>query len=187
MQQAIAAPKTPMQRLLDGIEVVGNKVPHPAVVFLLLAVVVIVLSHLMYMMGASVSYQVVDPATHEVKQATATVNSLLTADGVRFIFTSAVRNFLGFGPVGIIPVAMIGVGLAEEAGLINALIRKIVDVAPPRAITFIVVFLGVLSSIASDAGYLVLIPLGAAAFISLGGIRSLGSPRPSRAFRRCSG
>ena len=63
---------------------------------------------------------------------------------------------------------MVGVGLAEEAGLVNALIRKIVIVAPRRAITFIIVAMGVLSSVASDAGYLVLIPLGAAAFLSLG-------------------
>src|SRR5262249_8772016 len=73
-----------------------------------------------------------------------------------------------FGPVGIIMVAMIGIGLAEQSGLIGALIRKIVLVAPRSAMTAIVVTLGVLSSIASDAGYLVLIPLGAAAFLSLG-------------------
>ena len=96
------------------------------------------------------------------------VRSLLSADGIRFIFTSVVPNFINFGPVGIILVAMIGVGLAERSGLIQALIRKIVLVAPPQAMTAIVVTLGVLSSIACDAGYLVLIPLGAAAFHSLG-------------------
>src|SRR5690606_10249966 len=90
------------------------------------------------------------------------------SEGSRFSFTSAVSNFINFGPVGIIVVAMIGVGLAEQAGLIQALIHKIVQVAPPRAITAIIVTLGVMSSIASDAGYLVLIPLGATAFFSLG-------------------
>jgi aminobenzoyl-glutamate transport protein len=79
-----------------------------------------------------------------------------------------VPNFVNFGPVGIIVVAMIGIGLAERSGLFGALIRKIVLVAPGRAMTAIVVTLGVLSSIASDAGYLVLIPLGASAFHSLG-------------------
>src|SRR5262245_66677675 len=74
---------------------------------------------------------------------------------------------MNFNAVGVIIVAMVGVGLAEEAGLINALIRKIVLVAPRRAMTFILVFVGVLSSIASDAGYIVLIPLGAAAFLAL--------------------
>ena len=65
-------------------------------------------------------------------------------------------------------MAMIGVGLAEEAGLMKALIHKTVMVAPSRAITFILVFAGAMSSIATDAGYLVLIPLGAAAFLALG-------------------
>ena len=87
---------------------------------------------------------------------------------IRFMLTSMVRNFTNFGPVGIILVVMIGVGLAEQAGLINALIKKIVIVTPRKAVTWILVTLGVLASIAADAGYLVLIPLGAAAFLSLG-------------------
>ena len=110
----------------------------------------------------------VDPQTHQVEHATATVNSLLSTDGIRFMLTSMVRNFTNFGPVGIILVVMIGVGLAEQAGLINALIKKIVIVTPRKAVTWILVTLGVLASIAADAGYLVLIPLGAAAFLSLG-------------------
>ena len=96
------------------------------------------------------------------------VNSLLTADGIRFLFTSMIRNFMGFGPVGVILVAMIGVGLAEQAGLITALIKKIVSVAPAWSLTYIIVVVGVLSSIAADAGYLVLIPLGGAAFLTVG-------------------
>lgn len=168
MSASTRARTTLLQRLLDGVEVVGNKVPHPAIIFLLMSAIVILLSQLFHMMGTSVTYQLVDPVTHQVNTATATVNSLLTADGVRFIITSVVRNFLGFGPVGVILVAMVGVGLAEEAGLIGALIRRIVAVAPRRMITFIIVAMGVLSSVASDAGYLVLIPLGAAAFLSLG-------------------
>ena len=168
LQPDAAKRKTGLQSLLDTIEAIGNKVPHPAVIFLILAAVVIVLSALLSLVGTSVTYQVVDPATHQIVESTATVNSLLSVEGIRFMLTSAVRNFLGFGPVGVILVAMVGVGLAEEAGLIGALIRKIVAVAPRRAITLIVVFLGVLSSVASDAGYLVLIPLGAAAFLSVG-------------------
>ncbi|HET6989165.1 MAG TPA: AbgT family transporter, partial [Kribbella sp.] len=78
------------------------------------------------------------------------------------------QNVNDFGVVAVILVAMIGVGVAEEAGLIAALIRKMVKVAPKGAITFIIVLLGGISSVASDAGYLVLIPLGAAAFASLG-------------------
>jgi aminobenzoyl-glutamate transport protein len=166
--EASAPPKTLLQKLLDGIERAGNKVPHPALLFSLLIGVVILLSHVCHLLGVSASYQRIDPQTHQVTETTTTVNSLLAAEGIRFIFTSVVPNFINFGPVGIILVAMIGVGLAERAGLFGALIRLIVQVAPRRTMTAIVVTLGVLSSIASDAGYLVLIPLGAAAFLSLG-------------------
>lgn len=168
MSDASEAPRTMFQKLLDGIEAAGNKVPHPAVLFVMLIALAIVLSHILQVMGVSATYERIDPRTHEVQQITTFVNSLLSDEGIRFIFTSAVSNFINFGPVGIIVVAMIGVGLAEQAGLIQALIHKIVQVAPPRAITVIIITLGVMSSIASDAGYLVLIPLGATAFFSLG-------------------
>jgi aminobenzoyl-glutamate transport protein len=162
------APKTVLQKLLDMVERVGNKVPHPAVLFFVLIALIVLLSHLLHLLGVSVSYQRLNQQTHQTEDVTTNVNSLVSGAGVRFIFTSVVPNFINFGPVGIIMVAMIGVGLAERAGLIQALIRKIVIVAPGGAMTAIIVALGVLSSIASDAGYLVLIPLGAAAFLSLG-------------------
>jgi aminobenzoyl-glutamate transport protein len=183
-----------MQRVLDGIERVGNKVPHPALIFLGLIVIVIVASQILSWAGTSVTTEVAEPATvevapeypqgssvpgndappapavpdFEVHQETITAESLLDGDGIRFMFTTAVQNFNDFGVVAVILVAMIGVGVAEEAGLIAALIRKMVKVAPKGAITFIIVLLGGISSVASDAGYLVLIPLGAAAFVSLG-------------------
>lgn len=162
------APATLMQKLLNFIERAGNKVPHPAVLFFMLIVLVIALSDVLHRAGLSISYDRIDPETHKISTMTTSVNSLLGPDGIRFIFTSVVSNFINFGPVGIIIVSMIGVGLAERSGLIGAVIRKIVLVAPGWAMTAIIVTLGVLSSIASDAGYLVLIPLGAAAFHSLG-------------------
>jgi aminobenzoyl-glutamate transport protein len=157
-----------MERFLDVVERVGNKVPHPAVIFLILIAIVIALSHVFYLLGTTVSFQVINPATHAVEQATASVNSLLTADGVRFLLTSVVSNFMGFTAIGVVIVAMVGVGLAEEAGLIKALIRKLVAVSAPGLLTYILVFAGILSSVAADAGYLVLIPLGAAAYASVG-------------------
>jgi aminobenzoyl-glutamate transport protein len=156
------------QKMLDGIERLGNKVPHPAVLFVGLIAVVFVLSHLLQWLDVSATYQRINPETYELEQQSASVRSMLSPEGIRFVFTSVVSNFVTFGPVGIILVAMIGVGLAEQAGLIGALIRKIVIIAPSGAMTAILVTLGVLSSIASDAGYLVLIPLGAVAFHSLG-------------------
>ena len=157
-----------MQKFLDAVERFGNKVPHPVVIFVILIGIVIVLSQLLYMLGTSVSYQVVNLETHKVEHATATVRGLLTVDGIRFMFTGIVQNLMNFNAVGVIIVAMVGVGVAEEAGLVKALIRKLVAVAPPKALTYILVFVGIISSIAADAGYLVLIPLAGVAFLSVG-------------------
>jgi aminobenzoyl-glutamate transport protein len=165
---ADAAPKTAMQRILDTVERVGNRVPHPVMIFVYLIVFVVLLSALLSLMGAQVSYQAYNPATGDIEPATTAARSLLTIDGIRFMFTGVVPNFMGFNAVGVIIVAMVGVGVAEEAGLVKALIRKLVIVAPPKALTYILVFVGIVSSIAADAGYLVLIPLAAAAFMSVG-------------------
>src|SRR5262249_837576 len=119
-------PRTAFQRLLDHVERVGNKIPQPALLFFLLIIAVVVLSHLFHLLGMSAFYQRLNLQTHKTEEVTTAVRSLLSADGIRFVGTSAVPNFVNFGPVGIIMVAMIGVGLAERSGLIGALIRKIV-------------------------------------------------------------
>jgi aminobenzoyl-glutamate transport protein len=186
---------TLMQRMLDGIERLGNRMPDPAILFLALCGVVIVLSQVLYWADVKATYEVVkapavateetyyggstqpadvgptepqDADSYGVATETAKVKGLLTAEGVRYLFTSFVDNFREFSAVAIILVVMIGVGLAEAAGLIGALIRKLVGVSSRSSLTFIIVLLGIISSIASDAGYLVLIPLGAAAFLSVG-------------------
>ncbi len=184
-----------MQRMLDGIEKVGNKVPHPAIIFVGLCVLVIVLSAILSAFDVSVTYDVavqpplvaeqeyvggsvvpepvISPDQYlndemEVVEQTTEIESLLSADGVRFLFSSFVNNFASFSVVAVVFVAMIGVGVAEEAGMMAALIRKLVKAAPPATLAFIIVFVGGLSSIATDAGYLILVPLGAAAFYSIG-------------------
>jgi aminobenzoyl-glutamate transport protein len=167
MSQTIEAPKSAMQNFLDVVEKVGNKVPHPAVIFLILIAIVVVLSHILYMLGASITYQVLDPVTHKAETATTTAKSLLTADGIRFMYERLIPNFMGFTAVGLMIVAMVGAGVAEEAGLVKALIRKLVLVSPRAALTYIMAFVGIVSSIAADAGYLVLIPLAGAAFLSV--------------------
>ena len=192
-----AAPAAPATSggMLDAIERIGNKVPHPAILFLSLCGLVIVLSQVLYWADVKVTYQVAKPPPvtaqdrydggssvpseilseqhaaakdYEVKTETAKVQGLLTTKGIRYLFTSFVSNFRNFAAVAIILIVMIGVGLAETAGLIGALIRKLVAVSSAATLTPIIVFAGVISSIASDAGYLVLIPLGAAAFKSVG-------------------
>lgn len=183
---------------LDKIEVVGNKVPHPVIMFLYLIAGVAVLSAILSAFDVSVTEEVItqvpkaqlddlrgelggtivawDLATgaeaelpdYIKSEQTYPVNSLLSIDGLRYIFSTFVNNFAGFAVVAVTFVAMAGVGVAEYAGMMGALIRRLVAVAPSGMIAFAIIFIGVLSSIASDAGYLILIPLAAAAFHSLG-------------------
>jgi aminobenzoyl-glutamate transport protein len=192
MNETSDSSKTFMQKLLDVVEKVGNKVPHPAVIFLVLIAIVLVLSHALYLAGTSVTTQVVEASepdgetvaetdvdysypyseplfdAHQVKEETIAARSLLTTDGIRFMYASLIPSFMSFTAVGLIIVAMLGVGVAEEAGLVNALIRKLVIVSPRKALCYILVFVGIVSSIAADAGYLVLIPLAGTAFLSVG-------------------
>jgi aminobenzoyl-glutamate transport protein len=106
----------------------------------------------LYLFNASVTYEAIDPTTNATEVRSAAVNSLLTASDIRFMITSPIANFLNFNAIGVILVAMVGVGLAEEAGLINALIHAIVRVAPAWSLAYILAGLGVASSLASDVG-----------------------------------
>jgi aminobenzoyl-glutamate transport protein len=165
---ASAEPRGAMQKFLDTVERVGNRVPHPVVIFLILIGVVMVASMVLGMMNVSVSSPTINETTGEVGSTTITARSLLSADGLRFMYSSVIPSFMGFTGVGLIIVAMMGVGVAEESGLIKALIRKLVVVAPRPLLIYILVFVGILSSVAADAGYLVLIPLAGVAFMNIG-------------------
>ena len=181
--------------MLDGIERVGNKVPSPAVLFALLCVLTIALSQALFWLNVHATFEAVTPppvpktetyyggsveptdvgptqpeppGAYKRHLVSEKVQGLLTAEGVRYLFTSFVSNFRDFAALAIILVVMVGVGLAETAGLIGALIRKLVAISSASMLTPVIVLLGVVSSIASDAGYLVLVPLGAAAFKSVG-------------------
>ncbi len=163
-----AQSKTFMSRFLDGIERVGNMVPHPVVIFLILIAIVIVLSALLSLFGATVSFERINPETNEIEVATAGIRSLLSIDGIRFMYSSLVPNFMSFTAVGLMIAAMIGAGVAEASGLVTTLIRKLVAVSPGWALSYILAFVGILSSVAADAGYLVLLPLAGVAYLAVG-------------------
>jgi aminobenzoyl-glutamate transport protein len=167
MTEAALESKTGMQKVLDVVERVGNKVPHPAVLFLLLIVGTMAIALVLSAMGTSVTFDRLN-ADGKTESVTLAAQNLLSPDGVRFMYTTMIPSFMGFTAVGLLIAAMIGAGVAEESGLVKALIRKLVVVAPKWAMTYIIVFVGILSSVAADAGYLVLIPLAGVAFMSLG-------------------
>ncbi|WP_287225384.1 AbgT family transporter, partial [Mesorhizobium sp.] len=99
---------------------------------------------------------------------TTEIRSLLSIEGIRFLYASLIPNFMSFTAVGLMIAAMVGAGVAEESGLVTALIRKLVVVSPAWALTYILAFVGIIASVAADAGYLVLIPLAGIAYLAVG-------------------
>ncbi|OIJ08853.1 aminobenzoyl-glutamate transporter [Anaerobacillus arseniciselenatis] len=148
-------------RSLDTIERVGNKLPHPVTLFALFAVLVIIFSWFFSTLGVTVEHP-----TQEGEILV--VTNLLSAEGINYIFTSMVGNFTGFAPLGTVLVTMLGIGIAERSGLISGALRALVMSVPNQLITAALVFGGIMSSMAADAGYVVLTPLGAVLFAGLG-------------------
>ncbi len=149
-----------MDRFLKVVERGGNALPHPASLFAILSLAVIVLSGIAAQFDLSVTH----PTTGEV---VTTVN-LLSVPGLHRILTGLVTNFTGFAPLGTVLVALIGIGVAEHSGLIGAALRLMVLSAPRRLLTLIVVFAGVMSNMASEIGYVLLVPLSGLIFLAAG-------------------
>jgi aminobenzoyl-glutamate transport protein len=152
--------KSLLTRFLDTIERTGNRLPDPVILFFLLAAIVPFVSSLVAWAGWSFAH----PATG----APVTAVNLLTRDQVQRMFTEAVANFTAFPPLGTVLVAMIGIGVAERSGLIATALKLTISSVPSRLVTAAAVFAGIMSSMAVDAGYVVLVPLGAIVFAGLG-------------------
>ena len=156
-------------RFLDGVEWLGNLLPHPVTLFALLAGLMILASGLFGdLMGLSVEDPRPEGARGRSADGMISAVSLMNEDGFRRIFTSLTTNFTNFAPLGVVLVAMLGVGVAEKSGLLSAAVRSIVLGANRHTVTVAVVFAGVLSNTASEMGYVVLVPLAGAVFYALG-------------------
>ncbi|MFO7525538.1 MAG: AbgT family transporter [Ignavibacteriaceae bacterium] len=149
-----------ISKFLSVIEKVGNALPHPATLFALFAIGVVVLSGIISLFD----FSVVHPGTGE----TIEVVSLFSVPGLHRILTEMVRNFTNFAPLGTVLVAMLGIGIAESSGLIGSSLRLLVIKAPKKLLTFVIVFAGILSNTASEVGYVLLIPLAAVIFLAVG-------------------
>jgi len=160
MTQQSTTRKSVLDRFLDVVERGGNALPHPATLFAMLALLVILLSWVAAQLGLSVQH----PSTG----ATVTPVNLLSLEGLHRILTNLVGNFTSFAPLGTVLVALIGIGVAEHSGLMAAALRKLVLAAPRALLTPIVVFAGVMSNMASEIGYVLLIPLAGLIFRSAG-------------------
>lgn len=152
--------KSLMNRFLNIVEKGGNALPHPASLFGILALLALIFSAI----GSWLGWQAQHPATEDQ----VVIINLLSKEGVHKIILEMVNNYTGFAPLGIVMVALLGIGIAESSGLISAAIRLLVLKSPPQLITFVIVLAGIISNIASDLGYVLIIPLGGIIFHSLG-------------------
>ncbi|MFC4726761.1 AbgT family transporter [Coralloluteibacterium thermophilus] len=157
---AAAAQKNWMTRSLDVIERVGNRLPDPAVLFLLLMVVVWVVSALL----SNVQFDEINPRTG----APIEVVNLLHGVSLTAFLATMVSTFVNFAPLGVVLVAMLGLGVAEHTGFINAALRAVLAVTPRMLLTPVLIAVGVFSHVAVDAGYVLVIPLGAVIFYAAG-------------------
>ena len=145
---------------LGTVERVGNKLPDPAVLFIALLFIVWVLSWLL----SYVTFDVIDPRSGEAL----TIQNLLTGRSFTEFLSVMVTNFSHFHPVGVVLVAMLGIGVAEHTGFINAAIRSLLNVTPAKLLTPMVILVGIVSHSAVDAGYVLVIPLGGVIFYAAG-------------------
>lgn len=144
---------------LNWVERVGNKLPHPFMLFLILIVITMALSSIFSFFNISE----VHPSTGE----TVAIKSLLSKDGILWILSSFLNNFVGFNPLGLVLVMTFGIGLAEEVGFVFTSLKKLVLGVPKSLITYTVIFVGIMGNIASDAAFVVIPPLAAMIFLAV--------------------
>ena len=142
-----------MSGFLNAIEKAGNRLPEPALIFFYFLLAVMGLSAVLSMM----TFDVINPMTQEAVK----VNNLLSAEALTNTLANMVTTFTGFAPLGIVLVAMLGVGVAESSGFINVALKKMLRVTPKKLLTPMLIFVAMFSHVAADAGYVLVIPLGA--------------------------
>nr|MEE4266552.1 AbgT family transporter [Candidatus Krumholzibacteria bacterium] len=152
--------KTLVDRFLTTVERAGNALPNPATLFAIFSLSIVFLSWLSSVLGL----EAVNPKDGSLVLPI----NLVSVEGLHWILDNTVENFTGFAPLGTVLVALMGIGVAEKSGLIGTLLRLLVHAAPARLLTFVLVFAGVMSNMASDVGYVLLVPMGAIIFLSVG-------------------
>ncbi|MDP3914891.1 MAG: AbgT family transporter [Bacteroidota bacterium] len=147
-------------RFFNAVEKGGNALPHPAALFGIFALITLAFSAI----GYYLQWGGINPATGETVSAV----NLISKEGLHRIILEMVNNYTGFAPLGIVMVALLGIGVAESSGLIKAAINALLLKAPKNSVTFMIVFAGILSNTASDLGYILIIPMAGIIFHSLG-------------------
>ena len=160
------AKKGLLDRILDTIERVGNRLPDPITLFLGLAIVVVLISWLCSALGA----KALNPATNEMVE----VKNLFSVYGLQYLWSNVITNFSGFAPLGMVLVAVIGSSVSEKSGFLVALMERFLGGAKGWIVSMVIIFLGINLNIAGDAGFIILPPLSAILYMSIGRSPMLG-------------
>lgn len=160
MEPEVERPRRWIDRLLNTIEKVGNKLPDPAALFLILLIAVWILSALL----SSVQFSEIDPRNGQPIR----VNNQLSGGAIATFLAGMVTTFTGFHPLGVVLVALLGVGVAEHTGFINAALKGLLSFTSARLLTPMLILVAIISHTAADAGYVLVIPLGGVIFYAAG-------------------
>lgn len=149
-----------MNNFLKKIERAGNRLPHPTALFFLCCIGIVIIS----IIASGLGLQAISPVTEEIILA----KSIFSEEGLHFFLGSAVKNFVTFAPVGTVLVAVLGLGIADHSGLLPAILTRFVQKTPDSLLTSSIILCGILSSLAADSGYVILIPLAGIIFMRAG-------------------
>ncbi|MGD2123005.1 MAG: AbgT family transporter [Gemmatimonadota bacterium] len=155
-------------RFIRAAERIGNVLPHPFTVFVILIGVVVGASVLLAQLGVAVSYVTIDSETGEEVTNLVRVLSLAQKPIIQATMRDFVNIYATFTPVGFVIIMILGVSIAEQTGFFSAIIRTIVQRTPPILITFVIALVGICANVASDAGIIIAPTLGGAIFLALG-------------------
>lgn len=147
---------------------------HPALVFLILTIIIMIISSIGNILNLESSYYVVNEATGDLTSQTVNINNLFNRTGIQYLISNMLNNFLKFAPLGNLIIGLLGVGVAYKTGFLNTLFKMIAEKIPRKMITFIIVLLGIIFSMFYEVGYVILIPLSAIMFMNLGRHPSAG-------------
>lgn len=147
---------------------------HPALVFLILTIGIMIISSIGSILNLETSYYVVNEATGDLNSQVVNINNLFNRTGLQYLISNMLNNFLNFAPLGNLIIGLLGVGVAYKSGFLNSLFKMISEKVPRKFLTFLVVLLGIIFSMFYEVGYVILIPLAAILFMNLGRHPSAG-------------
>ena len=147
---------------------IKEKKLHPALVLFILTIIIMVVSSVGGILNLETTYYNVNPVTGELETQIVTINNLFNRTGIQYLVSNMLSNFINFAPLGTLILGLMGVGVAYKSGFLNAFFKMIVKDKPRKMFTFLVVFLGVISSMFYEVGYVILIPIAAILFMNLG-------------------